>query len=481
MLSFCNPYLKLALLIVLLNLPSRLVSQIVVLDTTEDLSNPLQPGAQIDLNNYLLLSASSGQVPAIKWLIKHGADIEYRTDQDATPLMLAVANDMTDAVNVLLQYKPDVNIRTVYSETPLLAAVKNNNQDIAEALIRDSAYINLADSHGYSPLHYACLFGYFNMTDMLLYYDAETDTKSEDGTTPLMAAIWSGYPDIADLLIQNGANSEAKDNQGFTPLLIATQNGDTIIMDLLLKKGVNIYEINDYKYDALDILIKSNFKEAIDYLFRKGYQWSSRMPDAVDPYSVAVKNSRPDIKRILENKNVPENHKTGFSQVAFSASAKLCLHDYFTGASLAFKEPVINGGLIAGFDFNPGYSRVLDKVSDDQYYQYQDKSSVAYGGIFKDIRLTHHPFGSNWVFSSSLVGAYAFGNKLKGTNITPGNTFKIIPSAGLGWTKDNFAIFGNLDYLKTKFYKIGPLWLRLGITYNMPLDSDKARNKNIKW
>jgi ankyrin repeat protein len=481
MLSFCKPYLRVLLLILLFSIPACLVSQIVVLDTTMELSNPLSVQEKLDLNNYLMLSASSGNPIAIDWLLRNGAEIDSKTAENATPLMLAVANNKIEAVKVLLKYRPDVNIKTLFSETPLLAAVKNGNLEIAEALIRDSANINLADKNGSAPLHYASIYGYFYLTDMLLYYAAEKDLKSEDGTTPLMAAIWSGYADIADLLIQKGANSEEKDNQGFTPLMVAAQNGDTVIMEMLLKKRVNMYEINSFNYDALDISIKTNQKEAIEYLFRKGYIWDKKLPNTINPYSVAVKYGRVDITHILERNQVPENHRWGFDQIAISASVKLCAHDYFTGINLAFKEPLINGGIIAGFDFKPGYTRVLVKVNENTYYQYQDKSAIAYGGIFKDIPITDHPYRGNWSFNSSVVAAYAFGNKLKGTDITPGNIFKIIPSVGFKLAGNHFSVYGNIDYMKTKFYKIGPVWLRLGLAYNMFLDNDRAPGKVIKW
>lgn len=482
MLSFCKPYLRVLLSIFLLSIPCGLISQtIVLLDTTMELSNPLTTDEKLELNNYLMLSASSGNAIAIDWLLRNGAEIDPKTDENATPLMLAVAKNKTEAVKALLKYKPDVNIKTLFSETPLLAAVKNGNLEIAEALIRDSANINSADKNGSTPLHYASIYGYFYITDMLLYYEAEKDLKSEDGTTPLMAAIWSGYADVADILIQKGTNCEEKDNQGFTPLMLAAQNGDTIIMEMLLKKRVNMYEINNYNYDALDISIKSNQKEAIEYLFRKGYKWDKKLPNTIDPYSIAVKYARVDITHILKKNLVPENHRFGFDQVAFSASAKLSIHDYFTGVNLAFKEPLFNGGIIAGFDFKPGYTRVLFKVNENTYYQYKDKSSLVYGGIFKDIPVTDHPNGGNWSFTSSVVAAYAFGNKLKGTNITPGNIFKVIPSVGFKWAGNNISIYGNIDYMKTKFYKVGPVWLRLGVAYNIFLDNDRAPGKVIKW
>jgi ankyrin repeat protein len=476
-----NQYLRLLLLILLLNIPGCLFSQVIVLDTTMTLSNPLTASEQLDLNNYLIVASSSGSLIAIDWLLRNGAEVDSKTAEGATPLMLAVANDKTDAVKILLKYNPDVNIKTDYSETPLLAAVKNGNLDIAEALLRDSADIDLADKDGVTALHYASINGYFYIADMLLYYNATNDIKSLDGTTPLMSAIWAGYTGIADLLIQNGANYEEKDNQGFTPLMIACQNGDTTIISILLKKRVNLYQINNFNYDALDISIRSNQGVATDYLLRSGYKWEKRLPNTINPFSVAVRFNRSDIMKILKKYQAPENHPFGFDRVTISASAKLTTHDYFTGVSFAIREPHVNGGLIVGLDFKPGYTRVLMKVDDHTYYQYQDKSAMVSGGIFKDFDLTDNVYSGNWIITASASAAYGLSNKLVGTNITPWNRFIFVPSVGIKRTGNRFSIYGNLDYMKSDFYKIGPLWVRIGIAYTLFFDNDRAPLKNIRW
>jgi hypothetical protein len=481
MFSFCNTYLKGLIFILFLSIPGSLFSQVVEIDTTADVGGPVNTYDQAELNQFLMLAASSGQIKVIQWLIRYGAEVDSRTYQNVTPLMFAVANNQTEAVKVILKYKPDVNIITTDSETPLLASVKNGNIDISEALIRDSADINIEDVRGVTPLHYATVYGYFYLTDLLLYYNAVNDIKSKDGTTPLMAAIWSGFADIADLLIQNGANCEEKDNLGFTPLMIAAQNGDTVIMEMLLKKQVNMYEINNFHYDALDLSIRSNQKTATEYLLRNGYKWEKKLPDTTNPYSIAVKYSRSEISGILKKNQIPENHRFGFDQVAISLSGKICFHDYFTGVNLAVKEPLLKGGIIAGIDFKPGYTRILMKAGENTYYQYLDKSSVVYGGIFKDISVTDHPYGGNWLLTSSILTVYEFGNKLKGTNIAPDNKFKIVPSVGIKWISKKFSIFGNFEYLKTKYYKVGPVWFRLGISYNVYLDNVRAPGKVIKW
>ena len=452
-------------------------------DTSELYSILAGPDAQTSLNYALLTASASGDTMKIWWLIRYGAEIDTRTSEKITPLFYAVANDKIEAAKMLLSNGSDPNATTVFLETPLLVAVKRNNVDMAELLIRDSADIKYADRNGATCLHYAALYGFFYVADMLLYYDADVSVKSFDGTTPLMAAVWSGTADIADLLLQNGAKTDEKDNDGFTPFLIAAQNGDTVMMDLLLKYGADMYAVNKFKYDALDLCIKVNAKDACQYLLRKGDKWASNDRKPVVHSSVAIIYRRSDIIPVLKEYKLygESGSGWGFDEVSVTASIKNCIYDYYTGISASFKEPTYNFGFIAGIDFKPGYTRVLMKRDENIYYQYYDKGAIAYAGVFKDIPITDNQFGGNWYFTGSVSGGYSFGNKLKGTDINPGSKFRFMPAAGVKWTKGSFSFDSGLEYMNTDFYKIGPIWLRIGFSWSFFLNKSRAPAKVIKW
>jgi hypothetical protein len=362
-----------------------------------------------------------------------------------------------------------------------MIAVRNQNIEIAEILIREGADIDFSDDHGATSLHYSSMYGYFYIADLLLYYNANIDKKARDGTTPLMAAIMERHADIADLLIQNGANMEARDNSGFTPFLIASQNGDTLIMNMLINKGIDIYAKNIYNWDALALSIRSNQIPAVKILINKGIKWTSAERDALDPYIVASKYRRKDIIEILSKENVPGNINRRIDQIGISLSSKFTPNDIFSGLSLTFKEPLINGGVIAGIDSKLWYTKVLIEQSENLYYQYMDKSSVVYAGLFKEFPLTDPKFRNNFSLSASLSGAFAFGNRLKGTNISPGNRFLIIPSAGIKWALGNISFSGSVEYMKGEFNKIGPVWFRTGCSYAFLFDKVRAPGKSIKW
>ena len=428
-----------------------------------------------------MLFRSKGYSTEIERLITKGADVDAQTYEGVTPLVFAVANNHLPSVLTLLSHGPQLNKHTADYETPLSIAVKNQNLEITEALLRAGADISITDNHGATPLHYSAIYGSFYITDLLLYYEAECDKKANDGTTPLMAAIWAGYADIADLLIQNGANMVARDKEGFTPFLIAAQNGDTLMMNLLLKAGVDLYERNIHNYNALSIAISTNHKPAVDLLLEKGQSWAASDSGALNPYRIASVYGRKDLIEALYEKNVPGSAGLRIDELAISPSARFTGKDFYSGLSITFKAPLINSGIIAGVDSKLWYTRVLMKESENLFYQYMDKSSVVYAGVFKDFIVAENQFRSSIAVSASLSAAYFFGNRFKGTNLSPDNKFTAIPAVTLKLMKKNFIFSGGLEYMNTGFYHIGPVWVRTGFAYNFFLSKIRAPGKIIKW
>jgi len=473
-------FTRIVILISFIFLPLRLLSQkddSVRIDTSEYI--PVFYNGALEYN--LIVAASAGYAGEIERMILQGAEIDTETQEGATPLIFAVANNRIDAVNTLIYYGADVNKITRASETPLLITVRMQNLEIAEALLRNGAYIDFQDRHGATALHYASAEGYFYIADLLLYYEADVDIKDYEGTTSLMAAVWAGYPDIADLLIQHGANMEARDYDGFTPFLIAAQNGDTLIMNMLLKKGVDLYEKNRFNWDALTLAIKSNQVPATEFLLMKGDKWTSRDREAIEPLSVAIQYRREEIVDILKNHNITGKNRRGPDLMSLSLYSRLNTKNVYTGIGLSFKEPLLNAGFTAGFDTKLWYNKVLIKKDEGLFYQYLDKSSVVYAGLFKDFTVTDNLFRSNISFYTSLSVAYTFGNRFKGTEIIPDAKFRIIPEIGFKWTKENLTVFTYIDYMDTDFHKPIPFWGRIGAEYNFFFDYTKAPAKTIKW
>jgi ankyrin repeat protein len=455
----------------------RAANDTITYDTTDYI--PVIFDGALDYN--LMIAASKGYTGEINRLILKGADVLAETGQGVTPLIFAVSNNRNEAAKLLLEYGSDPNKKTLLGDMPLFIAVKNQDAEIAEALIRAGADIDSTDKYKATPLHYSSVYDYFQITDMLLYYDASVNKKTVDGTTPLLASVWAGNADIADLLIQNGADIEAKDEEGYTPFLMAAFNGDTLIMNLLMKKGADIYALNNLNQSALSLTIISDKPEATKFLLKNGNKWTAQDTKAINPYVVASKYQRKDILPILHENNIPGKVKYAIDQVDVMISGRLFLHDIYSGISFYFKEPFLNAGIIMGFDTKLWDTRVLLKSSENQLYQYYEKGSVAYGGIFKNYALTNNPLKGNFELATSLSAGYRFGDQLKGTLLTPANKFMIIPAVGVTWSQNDLSVSLGVNYMNTGFYHTGPVWLRIGVSYNLYFDKVRPKRKTLKW
>jgi ankyrin repeat protein len=486
---------KILLFLFILCLTRSLFSQVTSKDTIDYV--PEYYNNALEYN--LMIAASKGLDTEVERLILRGAEIDAETEEGATALVMAVVAVKSKCVNVLLSYSADPNKKTAESETPLLITLKKlvdletsgfnlvtasreaSCLEIAESLLRYGADIDFQDDHGATALNYASIYGSFRFADLLLYYRADIDRKAFDGTTPLMAAIWAGHANIADLLIQNGANMEARDDRGFTPLLIAAQNGDTLLLDYLIKRGVDIYERDQTGWDALSLSIKYDHRDAASMLIKAGAGFREPGKDALNYYNVAVKYNRDVMFELLEKNNFPDKYKPQISQMELSLSAKFTFWDIYTGMNFIFREPRKNIGFLAGFDTKLWYTSVLVNKSDGLYYQYQDKSSLVYAGVFKDLLLTDNPLKSNFIISGSLSAGYWFGNKFKGTETMPAGKFRIIPAVAIKLVKRNFSIYTGFEYMNTDFVKTWPVWCRTGISYNFDFKHGKTPVKIIKW
>lgn len=448
------------------------------IDTSEYL-----PYVFANVANYNLMVASGkGYSSEIVRLIQHmGADVNSQTDQGVTPLIYAVANNKPEAVSTLLTFEPNIDGFTIFNENALLIAAKNGYFEVTEILIRAGASINAGDRYGAAPIHYATVNGFADIVDMLIYYDADINYKTSDGSTPLMASVWAGNTEIADLLIRNGARVEEKDNDGNTPFLLAAWFDDTVMMNVLYRHGANVFETNDKGQNALTLAIMSETEGGVEYLLGIEKNWSGPTGSITDPYAVAAGYGRKEVLELLKKNNVPGKLRYGFDHVTLSVTPRFSTHDSYAGGSLSFTEPYLNLGFMIGIDTKLWYTRVLMKESENTFYQYFDRGSLVYAGFFKNYRIGGNSEKLVTQFSPSLLAGYSFGNRFKGSNKIPESKIKIIPAISFNWTFRNFTLNAGAEYIKTDFYKIGPVWFRAGVGYNYYFNNIRSRMKYPKW
>lgn len=446
-------------------------------DTSEYISTYYKDA--VDYN--LMIAAGNGYLAEIPKLIKRGAKLNATDRNGASAIFFAVSNNRTEAVKMLIFYKAELNRTSSAGETPLLVAVKNEYEEITELLLRNGADVNFSDQYDATAIHYSSIYGYLRETDLLLYYNAGKNSKTIEGTTPLFAAVWAGNADVTDLLVQNGADIEISDNEGFTPFMMAALNGDTLIMELLLKKGADIYAVNNAGHNALTLAIMNGSKETTSWLLGKSTRWAITGNKSLDSYAVAAKYRRKELLPMLQKNNVPGKVKLGIDQYTAALSTRLVAKDIYIGLNLSFKEPYLNAGFHLGFDTKIMATRVTLKQNEDLFYQYWEKSSIVYGGIYKDFSLNEKKLNSGSVISVSLSAGYLFVNQMKGTINIPHDSFKAIPSISFKHNWNRLSFFIGAEYIKSNYYQVAPVWMRVGFSWTTFFDDVRLHEKTIKW
>lgn len=134
-------------------------------------------------------------------------------------------------VEVLIKHGADVNAKSNYGFTALMEAAGRGHTEIVDALIKSGADVNAKDNDGWTALMEAANA---KVAELLIKHGADVNAKENDGETALM---WAYNAEVAEVLIKHGADVNAKSNYGRTALMIATQEGHKEVAELLRSYG----------------------------------------------------------------------------------------------------------------------------------------------------------------------------------------------------------------------------------------------------
>jgi ankyrin repeat protein len=147
-------------------------------------------------------------------LLSRGFDPDTRDPQGNTGLFLALRDGSLKAAKALVDWpKTNVETRTAQDESPLMMAALKGQTELVRKLIERNADVNKT---GWTPLHYAATNGHLAIIELLLENHAYIDAESPNGTTPLMMAAHYGTPAAVKLLLDAGADPSLKNQLGLS-------------------------------------------------------------------------------------------------------------------------------------------------------------------------------------------------------------------------------------------------------------------------
>lgn len=149
-------------------------------------------------------------------LLNRGFDANTLNPAGEHGLLLAVREPSLKVVAVLINWpKTNVEARTPQDESPLMLASLNGLAEVCQHLIARGADVN---KPGWAPLHYAATHGHLAVMTLLLDNDAYIDAASPNGTTPLMMAAHYGTPAAVKLLLEAGADPMLRNDQDLSAI-----------------------------------------------------------------------------------------------------------------------------------------------------------------------------------------------------------------------------------------------------------------------
>lgn len=196
-----------------------------LLDAAANPNASLQSGESV-----LMRCVHTGDVIAVRGLLAHGADANYREPSKYQTALMWAAGTGPEATRVLLEHGANIDART-----------KTERQRHGTGMLSTTspAGAEIFRAGGFTPLLFAARNGNTESARLLLATGADLHETAADGNTALLVAAMSGHGRLAELFLDSGADPNAAD-AGYAALHAAVLRSDSVLVRALLARGADL-------------------------------------------------------------------------------------------------------------------------------------------------------------------------------------------------------------------------------------------------
>lgn len=234
----------------------------------------IEAGATLEPRNsyersVLHMAVEAGQHEIISHLLAGGAvtnRFEGGTEQERTPLMVAVANRDLHSIELLLDAGANVNARGQFGNCALFLAAEMHDEAIITRL-RSAG----ADGDGLVAiaLRAAAKTGDIDRVRDLLNQGVDPNSRDYHHNTALITAAHKGHTRVVQVLLEAGADPNLDDKSN-TPLAAATYHGHTEVVKILIGYGADVNWSNWAYKRPLTVAQRNNYEKIVELLLAAG-------------------------------------------------------------------------------------------------------------------------------------------------------------------------------------------------------------------
>jgi ankyrin repeat protein len=252
--------------------------------------------------NALIKGAKAGDHRLMQRSLDQGVDVNSRTEEGATALIVAADYGSLASANYLLRRGADPNVQDRTGSTALIKSVSSGNKKLLRLLIDNGADVNLATKEGSTALMLASDLGLSAIAKLLLNRGAHLNARDEAQVTPLMIASSANKRAVAKLLLDRGAQVDLRDSEDCTALIRAASKGSTEIAKMLIARGANIDAKDLDGNSPLSLASNGGHDEIVNMLLARKAEVETQDIDGDTALILAARSGHANIVRSLLGK-----------------------------------------------------------------------------------------------------------------------------------------------------------------------------------
>uniref|UniRef100_A0ACD5WNP6 Uncharacterized protein n=1 Tax=Avena sativa TaxID=4498 RepID=A0ACD5WNP6_AVESA len=207
-----------------------------------------------------------GNLPAVKYLLDHGADLNQKRSMDVTLLHSAAVHGHSEIVKFFLSRGADVDELSVLG-TPLSLAAFKGHASTVKILLQHNADPNKGNGL-FGPLDMALRKSFVSCVKLLIQAGAKVSGASYCDN-PLVKAAEKGLTEATKCLLEAGADPNVLDMFGRLPIELAAEYGTREDVEILFPFTSPISTVANWSVDGIIDHVKMEIKQLEDGNFVK--------------------------------------------------------------------------------------------------------------------------------------------------------------------------------------------------------------------